>query len=185
MGNNIYDKLLEVGTGSGIFLPELTRHCRQLYACDIHNKMKAVENLCQTTFIKAELRRCPMEETGYPDNFFDIIVAVSVLEFVGDLEKSINEVKRILKPNGIFLTICPQKSVLLDFVLNFYARRNPSEEFGTSRTKVSKALGAEFNVIDKKTFPPIIGKMFPIYYYYKLAYKNSPIKKHLAQIGRR
>jgi ubiquinone/menaquinone biosynthesis C-methylase UbiE len=168
MGKNIYDKLLEVGTGGGIFLPELARHCHELYACDIHNKMSYVKNICQLTSIKAELSRCPVEETVYPDNFFDVIVAVSVLEFVEDLEKSINELKRILKPNGMFLTICPQQSVLLDFVLNFYSRTNPDEEFGTSRTKVFKALEANFNVIEKRLFPSVIGRMVPVYYSYKL-----------------
>ena len=39
LGNTIYDRLLEVGTGSGIFLPELSKHCRDLYAIDIHDKM--------------------------------------------------------------------------------------------------------------------------------------------------
>ena len=36
MGNRSYDRILEVGTGSGIFLPELARHCNKLYAIDIH-----------------------------------------------------------------------------------------------------------------------------------------------------
>jgi ubiquinone/menaquinone biosynthesis C-methylase UbiE len=169
LGNQCYDKLLEVGTGSGIFLPELDRHCRQLYACDIHDNIQAVERLCQLTAIKAEVRRCPIEATGFPDNMFDAIVAVSVLEFVDDLERSIDEIRRILKPSGVFLTICPQQSVLLDFVLNFYTRRKPDDEFGISRTRVSKTLEAQFNVIDKRIFPPIVGSIFPVYNYYKLS----------------
>ena len=32
-----YKKLLEVGTGSGIFIPELSRHCDELYAIDTHS----------------------------------------------------------------------------------------------------------------------------------------------------
>jgi len=30
MGNDYYDKILEVGTGSDIFLPELLKHCDML-----------------------------------------------------------------------------------------------------------------------------------------------------------
>lgn len=168
MGNNIYGKLLEVGTGSGIFLPELARHCRQLYACDVHDRMHAVRRLCQLTSIEVELTRCPTEHTGYPDDFFDAIVAVSVLEFVSDLEKSISEIKRILKLNGEFLTICPRQNLLLDFVLGLYTRRTPEEEFGTSRSEVFKALETQFRVIDKNVFPAIAGRVFPVYHYYKL-----------------
>ena len=169
LGNNRFEKLLELGTGSGIFLPELARHCCKLYACDIHTKMEAVQNLCQLTSIDVELRQCPIEETGYADNFFDVIVAVSVLEFVDDLEKSINEIRRILKPDGFFLTICPQQSPLLDWVVGLYTRRSPEEEFGTSRTRVCPMLETHFNIVQKRIFPPIIGRIFPVYYYYKLS----------------
>ena len=168
LGNNRFEKLLELGTGSGIFLPELARHCCKLYACDIHTKMEAVQNLCQLTSIDVQLRRCPIEETGYADNFFDVIVAVSVLEFVDDLEKSINEIRRILKPNGFFLTICPQQSLLLDWVVGLYTRRTPDEEFGASRTRVCPMLETHFNIVEKGIFPPIIGRIFPVYCYYKL-----------------
>lgn len=168
MGNKGYTKLLEVGTGSRIFLPELARHCHQLHACDIHNNMRAVEKVCQLTAIKAELRRCAIEDTGYPDSMFDAIVAVSVLEFVDDLKKAVEEIKRILKPNGIFLTICPQEHILVDFFLSLYTRRPPEEEFQESRRNVSSMLEEHFNVIEKIIFPSLVGRILPVYYYYKL-----------------
>ncbi len=36
LGKKKYPRLLETGTGSGIFLPELSVHCEKLYASDIH-----------------------------------------------------------------------------------------------------------------------------------------------------
>ena len=45
LGNKIYPRLLETGTGSGIFLPELARHCEKLYASDIHPYFDNIENL--------------------------------------------------------------------------------------------------------------------------------------------
>lgn len=168
LGNTIYDRLLEVGTGSGIFLPELSKHCRDLYAIDIHDKMKAVEELCKLTDIKANLMSGSIENTNYPNDFFNAIVAVSVLEFVDDLNSSIQELKRILKPRGFFVTICPQQSRLLDFFLGLYSRKNPSEEFRESRTRVVPKLEADFNVIKKRVFPPLLGRIIPVYYYYKL-----------------
>ena len=36
LGRKKYPRLLETGTGSGIFLPELSVHCEKLYASDIH-----------------------------------------------------------------------------------------------------------------------------------------------------
>ena len=45
LGNKIYAHLLETGTGSGIFLPELARHCEKLYAFDIHPYFDNIDNL--------------------------------------------------------------------------------------------------------------------------------------------
>ena len=168
LGSNIYNKILEVGMGSGIFLPELARHCQTLYACDNHNHIDAVDKLCKSYSIKAQLKRCSNQNSDYPEKFFDVIVAVSVLEFVEDLEEALNEIKRILKPQGMFLTICPQKSTLLDFILGLYTRKKPEKEFIQSRNRLSKQLEVRFNVEEKKIYPPLLGRLFPVYYYYKL-----------------
>ena len=173
MGNKIYDRVLEIGTGSGIFLPEISKHCHELFACDIHNNMEAVKKLCDKYSIQVKLEHCPMENLIFPSNFFDLIIAISVMEFVDNLEKSIDEVKRILKPSGIFVTICPQKSTLLDFVLGLFSCKDPEDEFTQSRRLVSSLLEKKFYVITKNIFPPIIGKALPVYNYYKLSkHKN-------------
>ena len=169
MGDTVYDKLLEVGTGSGIFLPELSSHCRNLYAIDIHDKMSAVKELCRQLSINATLKRCSIENTPFPDDLFDLIIAVSVLEFVQDLDMALAEIKRILKPNGSFLTICPRQSPVLDFILNLYTRRTPEEEFGGTRKNVYLKLEKGFSVVEKKIFPPILGKFISVYYYYKFS----------------
>jgi ubiquinone/menaquinone biosynthesis C-methylase UbiE len=177
MGDKRYDRLLEVGTGSGIFLPELSRHCHSIYAIDVHDKMTAVESLCHKLSIDAKLKRCGIESTPFPDNFFDIIIAVSVLEFVNDLDMALDEIKRILKPEGFFLTICPQQSPLLDAILNLYTRRTPDAEFGATRKNVYLKLEKSFSIVEKKIFPPIVSKLIPVYNYYKLSKSNHHKKE--------
>jgi ubiquinone/menaquinone biosynthesis C-methylase UbiE len=111
LGEVRYQSLLEIGTGSGVFLPELSRHCEQLYACDLHSRFEEIEKLCKSYRIENyHLSTQSIEETNFPNNTFDAIVAISVLEFVNDLQKGINEIKRILKENGIFVTLCPMES---------------------------------------------------------------------------
>ena len=169
LGGNNYNRILEIGTGSGIFLPELSKHCRELYASDIHRNLDAVRNLCDQNSLNIEIRHCPMEKLDFPSNYFDAIIAISVLEFVDDLEKSFNEVKRVIKAEGIFLSICPQQSPVLDFFLGLYSRKDPDDEFKQSRKIVSSKLEENFNILAKRIFPPVIGKLFPVYYYYKLS----------------
>jgi ubiquinone/menaquinone biosynthesis C-methylase UbiE len=169
LGKKIYPNLLEVGTGSGIFLPELSKHCVKLYASDIHPYFENIKNLLKHYNIKEyNLESRSIQKTNYPDNHFDAIVAVSVLEFVDDLQEAIDEIKRILKEDGVFITICPMNSKILDSILSLYSKKKPEDEFGDSRVYVTKALEQNFKVIKKGYMLPIIGKFFPVYTHYKL-----------------
>lgn len=172
LGSNRVGTLLEAGTGSGIFLPELSGHCHELHACDVHRNMDQVAEMCRRTNTQATLKTCPLECTGYPDQMFDVVVAVSVLEFVSNLDLSLDEIQRILKPGGVFLTICPHQSPMLDAVLKLYTRRAPGEEFGDSRSRVRPALESRFQVLEKHVFPGILGHVLPVYHYYKLQPPN-------------
>lgn len=169
LGNRRYENLLEAGTGSGVFLPELAKHCENLFACDIHHNFDSIRHMLD--FYKIEnynLSYQNIEKTTYPDKYFDAIVAVSLLEFVGDLKSALQEIKRVMKSDGIFITICPMESSLLDSLLRLYSRRKPRDEFGESRSHVSNELEKEFSVIEKGYMLPLIGNFFPIFTYYKL-----------------
>jgi ubiquinone/menaquinone biosynthesis C-methylase UbiE len=169
LGNKQYDNLLEVGTGSGIFLPELSKHCKKLFACDIHPHFDSIKNLLtHYCIVDYELKSQSIEKTDYPDKHFDVIIAVSVLEFVDDLNGAIDEIKRLLKDDGIFLTICPMESKLLDLIVSSYTRKSAKEEFGESRKYVTKALEQSFTIVEKGYLMPIFEKYFPIYTHYKL-----------------
>ena len=169
LGNTKYDSLLEAGTGSGIFLPELSKRCEKLYACDIHHDFDNIAALCDKFGIKDyHLSTQSIDNTNFENDSFDAIVAVSVLEFVPDINKAILEIKRILKKDGVFITICPMESGILDFFLAFYTRKSPKEESGDARQKVSKILEKNFKIVKKGYMLPIIGKFFPIYTHYKL-----------------
>ncbi|MFN8249734.1 MAG: class I SAM-dependent methyltransferase [Ferruginibacter sp.] len=169
LGKQQFSNLLEIGTGSGVFIPELSRHTLQMHACDIHTKFGHFPELFKIYGVSnCSYSSQSIEETNFPDEHFDAIVAVSVLEFVPDLSKALKEIKRLLKPSGVFITICPMESRILDFFLSFYTRKKPRDEFGGARKKISKQLEEEFMVAEKGYMLPIIGSIFPVYTHYKL-----------------
>ena len=169
LGNKKYNLLLEAGTGSGIFLPELSKHCNHLYACDIHDSFDNIDRLCKNYKIdNYNLSSQSIDNTNFSDQSFDAIVAVSVLEFVPNIQKAITEIKRILNKEGVFITICPMENKAVDFFLNFYTRKPAKEESGDARQNVSKLLEKNFQIVKKGYMIPVLGKVFPIYTHYKL-----------------
>lgn len=169
LGDNKYNSLLEAGTGSGVFIPELAKHCNSIYACDIHTNFNHIPALCKHYGITdCNVSTQSIESTNYTDGQFDAVVAVSVLEFVPDVQKALTEIKRILKKDGVFITICPMESKVLDFFLSLYTSKKPKDEFGKARLSVGKLLEENFIVEKKGYMLPLIGKLFPVYTHYKL-----------------
>ena len=102
-----FENALNLGTGEGDYDAMIAKHCTSLVACDIneedvefarnlnreaHNIAYSVENALQLTF---------------PDNTFDLITSVDVIEHVGQPARMMQEIGRILRPGGIALITFP------------------------------------------------------------------------------
>jgi len=87
-------KGVEIGVGSGIFATPL----KIKEGCDPSETMrkKAVERGINAT-------KCTAEDLPYKDNSFDFALMVTTICFVDDASKSIQEIHRILKPEGWFI----------------------------------------------------------------------------------
>lgn len=49
------------------------------------------------------------EEMGFPNEKFDVITAIEVIEHIPNLNKALGEIKRLLKPGGLFCITCPNR----------------------------------------------------------------------------
>lgn len=171
MNGRNFGNILEVGTGSGIFLPELSKHCQSLSAIDVHDKMDVVKKMCNVTGVKVDLSRESLEATHYRDKMFDAVVGVSIWEFVDDLDRAVLETKRIMKSGASLFTICPQRNVLFDSIVSLYSRKPANIEFKNSPDVVSAMLEKHFKIEKKCYFPPVIGQFLPLYHYYEFCKK--------------
>src|SRR5882672_5189131 len=95
-------RILEVGVGTGISLPDYARTNR-LVGIDISAPMlrKAQERVAAHGLTNVEaLAVMDAKHLAFPDGTFDVIVAQYVITAVPDPEATLDEFARVLKPGG-------------------------------------------------------------------------------------
>jgi SAM-dependent methyltransferase len=163
LGGSKFEKLLEVGYGSGVFMPELSRRCEELYGIDIHPMSDDVTAVLAKHDVKANLSTASVTELPFEDRFFDCVVTVSSLEFVEEIDRACREVKRVLSPGGVFVVITPGYSRLVDFGLKVLTGEDPKKDFGERREKIIPALVKQFAVEKRILRPHFINSVAHLY----------------------
>jgi ubiquinone/menaquinone biosynthesis C-methylase UbiE len=160
LGSERYDRLLEIGYGSGVFLPELARRCRSLYGVDIHREPDRVTAALGKLEVRASLSTASAEAMPFEDGFFDAAVAVSSFEFIADFDRACREIGRVIGPRGSFFVITPGDSPILDAGLKLMTGADARRDYGERRKEVMPALTRHFHVENSRSFP---AALFPIY----------------------
>ena len=150
-------RMLEIGYGSGVFMPELANHCDKLYGIDIHEKGSEVLRSLRAFKVTANLLRCGVEAMPFPYDYFDAAIAVSSLEFVDNLDSACREIKRVLKPNGYLIVVTPGHSFIADFGLRLLTGQSARNDFGNRRESLVQTLMNHFAVQQQVSFLPSVG----------------------------
>jgi ubiquinone/menaquinone biosynthesis C-methylase UbiE len=103
-------KILDLGCGSGRHLVYLAKRGFDAYGIDIaRHGIKIARDWLKKEGLKSHLKVGDMHKNlPYKDNFFDAIISIGTLNHgkIKEIRRTINEVRRILKPGGlIFITV--------------------------------------------------------------------------------
>lgn len=112
--NNI--KLLDIGIGKGNIEQSLNKKGIKIYGIDI-SKI-AINQLKEK--IKGHFQVGDATKLSYPNNYFDVILALEILEHIPPCYtfKVLSEINRVLKTNGYLLITIPTNEELQELVLN-------------------------------------------------------------------
>lgn len=100
------DVILDIGCGGGININRMSKHAKKVYGVDYSEesvKLSREVNDDEIKRGKVEVYKANVKKLPFEDNTFDIITAFETVYFWPNIEKSFGEVKRVLKPGGIFL----------------------------------------------------------------------------------
>jgi ubiquinone/menaquinone biosynthesis C-methylase UbiE len=100
LGNVKGKKILDIGCGTGIYAKILSRKGARVCGIDISEEMIKI---AKKENPKIEFKIGDIEKLPYKNKEFDIILAALVLEYLPSWDRSLKEVRRVLKKNGIFV----------------------------------------------------------------------------------
>lgn len=99
-------KILDVGFGEG-FIEELLSKYLNYEICGIDISKIAVERIKKK--IKGDFRMGSILNIPFPDNFFDVVLVIEVLEHISPKRvlKAYKELSRVLKKKGLLIVSVP------------------------------------------------------------------------------
>ena len=102
LGELNVDKSLEIGCGYGRLTPWIAKHSKDHYAIEPTKELYEWVKLLYPKF-KIEYTSC--DELPFPESYFDLIISWTVLQHIppGRFKKSIQEIKRVLKDDGVLV----------------------------------------------------------------------------------
>lgn len=107
---NLTHHVLDIGTGTGIIPFNICSKVFSVVGIDISPEMIRVANQKQK---KSHIRNVSFQvqdsyNLTFPDKTFDVVIASNLLHILYEPAKPLNEVKRVMKDNGIFIapTLC-------------------------------------------------------------------------------
>jgi SAM-dependent methyltransferase len=117
--------ILDIGFGNGYLIKKLIggNIPIKIYGIEISKDMKRkVERENTKNIQNGTLYLCVenINKTSFENSLFDKIYTVNTIYFWTELDKCFSEIKRILKPNGIFLNVLYTKKYLDKIVYTKY-----------------------------------------------------------------
>jgi SAM-dependent methyltransferase len=158
-------RALEVGPGSGIYLPTLAKLFGQVVAVDIEAAyLRHATRLCQT-LPNLTLMGDDICASALPASSFDLILCTEVIEHIRDSGAALQGMRRLLKPGGILLLSTPQRYSPLELTAKIaflpgviqlvrHIYREPVLETGhinlmTARTVQRQLQDAGFGIVEQ------------------------------------
>lgn len=150
-------KVLELACGNGAYTNVIINNAKSIVATDISKDMVKASKIRFKDYKNIKVEKADSLNLVYKDESFDTVFLANLLHIVSDYEKVVEEVYRVLKPNG--------KIVVLDFTT-----------FGMSflniikiKYRFLKTYGKPTNKAKKQKFSPkdmrdlLVSKHFDIF----------------------
>lgn len=106
--------LLEIGFGDAGFLKLAHQHGWNVHGLEL--SAPCVRH-ARHTLTLPNIEKGTIKNVQYPDHYFDVVAAFNFIEHVPDLHDTLRRIRRILRPNGLLMLLCPNISGLVHLLI--------------------------------------------------------------------
>ena len=146
-------RVLEVGVGSGVLVPTLTKRFAEYTGTDLTlapGLASLVTPGCQARFAAADL----LNDRDLPAGHFDAIVCFSVLEHIADADGAARGLARALAPGGTLVTGYPMVSSFMTRAFELIGYRGIDDHHVSPPARIAAALARVLRPAGRAAFPP-------------------------------
>lgn len=101
-------KILDIGCASGYYPLYYSEKCKKIFGVDPNENLIKKAKL---DYPEIDFRIGAAENLPFKDKTFDLVIIGDVLEHVDDENKSLNEIYRVMKKEGILILTSPHKGL--------------------------------------------------------------------------
>src|SRR5262245_40081021 len=164
-------RLLEVGFGSGVTFLNLHQAYDEIHGVDLESDIADVTEAFGERGIPTYLRKGDVMDLPYPENHFDTVLLISILEHLepADQARAFAEIRRVLKPGGQVVYGVPVERPLMVFLFRVLGYDIRQHHFSTEKD-VSAAAGRLLNpvrLVPMKPWFPGVGAVYEVGHFAK------------------
>src|SRR4051812_40778458 len=100
---------IEVGPGSGIYLPILAELYKHVIGTDIEQQYLQASHRLLYRYPNVELLIDDITSSRLPSASADLLLCTEVIEHISDSATALKEMRRILRPGGVLVLSTPQR----------------------------------------------------------------------------
>ena len=125
--------VLEVGFGSGVSFLNLSQLYQEIHGLDLTADARKVAEMFANLGVQTELRNGSVLELPYPDQSFDAVLLISILEHLQPYEQhqAFQEIWRVLKPGGQVVYGVPVERPFMVFMFRLLGTNIREHHFST------------------------------------------------------
>ena len=164
-------RVLEVGYGSGITFLNLHDLYQEIHGVELEDGSDEIAAIFRMRRLDVQLHRGSVFNLPYPENYFDTVLLISILEHLKPAEQdsAFAEIRRVLRPGGQVVYGVPVERPLMVFMFRLLGYNIREHHFST-QLDVSAAAGrflTRKRLVQMRAFSGLLGPVYEVGHYLK------------------